>query len=171
MAATGLIDKEIAVKLGVTLATVRTYWERIRKKLDATNRAHAIALGMPHNKIERAGDEVFEFLVHSIEHEAISMCDENGRFLTWNKGVLAVTGYTAEEWIGQHHRLIFLPEEESEADQEFRDADKAGASVNDRWHLHKDGHRFWGTNIVIPLTGAGAAGYAKIVRPKPSPKE
>ncbi len=43
-ASKGLTDKEIAVKLGVSLTTVRTYWERLRQKTGATNRASAVAI-------------------------------------------------------------------------------------------------------------------------------
>jgi DNA-binding CsgD family transcriptional regulator len=47
LAAHGLVDKEIAARLQVSVATVRTYWERIRKKLGASNRAEAVALAHP----------------------------------------------------------------------------------------------------------------------------
>jgi PAS domain S-box-containing protein len=43
LAATGLTDKEIAVKAGVSLCTIRTYWERVRQKMKVPNRAAAIA--------------------------------------------------------------------------------------------------------------------------------
>lgn len=42
LAAQGLTDKEIARKSGVSITTVRTYWMRIRRKVQATNRAQAI---------------------------------------------------------------------------------------------------------------------------------
>jgi DNA-binding CsgD family transcriptional regulator len=42
-ASTGLTDKEIAVRLGVSLTTVRTYWDRIFQKTHAVNRASAVA--------------------------------------------------------------------------------------------------------------------------------
>lgn len=42
-AATGLTDKETANKLGVTVGTIRTYWERIREKLQTFNRTHSVA--------------------------------------------------------------------------------------------------------------------------------
>jgi DNA-binding CsgD family transcriptional regulator len=42
-AAQGMIDKEIAREMHVSLNTIRTYWTRIRKKLNAVNRAEVIA--------------------------------------------------------------------------------------------------------------------------------
>lgn len=43
-AAEGLSDKEIAKERGLRLSSVRTYWDRMRDKLKASNRAHAVAL-------------------------------------------------------------------------------------------------------------------------------
>jgi DNA-binding NarL/FixJ family response regulator len=46
LAATGMCDKEIASHLGVTLATVRTYWERLRVKTGSRSRTHAVCLAL-----------------------------------------------------------------------------------------------------------------------------
>ena len=43
-ASKGLTDKEIAVRLGVSLTTIRTYWERVFMKTGAVNRASAVAM-------------------------------------------------------------------------------------------------------------------------------
>lgn len=43
LATKGLTDKEIAVRVGLSLTTIRTYWERIRPKIGASNRASAVA--------------------------------------------------------------------------------------------------------------------------------
>lgn len=45
-AAQGLSDKQIAGELGVRISTVRTYWARIRRKLHAINRTHAVCLAL-----------------------------------------------------------------------------------------------------------------------------
>ncbi len=44
LAANGKVDKEAATELGVTLGTIRTYWERINQKLGTMNRTHAVAI-------------------------------------------------------------------------------------------------------------------------------
>lgn len=166
LAGQGFTDKEIAAKLLIQLSTVRTYWERVRTKLNAVNRTHAVLLNMPHNLVDRAGEEVGEFAAKGVD-DAISICDCDGIFMTWNAGVKELFGYELEEWVGKHNSLIFMPEEKDQAKQELEDADRAGVSVNDRWHLRKDGSRFWGTNIVIAFQPRNLlAAYAKIVRPK-----
>jgi DNA-binding CsgD family transcriptional regulator len=44
LAVKGMTDKEISVELGLSPATVRTNWVRLRRKLGVVNRAHAIAM-------------------------------------------------------------------------------------------------------------------------------
>lgn len=61
LAARGATDKEICARLGLTLPTVRTYWERIRTKLGVSNRAHAVAR-ITAERPARAQTEVDAFL-------------------------------------------------------------------------------------------------------------
>jgi len=44
LAADGFADKEIAVRCGITIATVGTYWSRIRSKTNALSRTHAVCI-------------------------------------------------------------------------------------------------------------------------------
>ena len=39
----GLTDREIAISLNISAGSVRTYWERMRTKYRAKNRAHLLA--------------------------------------------------------------------------------------------------------------------------------
>lgn len=169
-AAQGCLDKEIAAHLGVTLATVRTYWDRIRHKLSAANRAHAVSIDLQHRSADRVENEMAAFVLRRIEDAAIFACGDAGQLLTWNQGVEELFGYSESEWVGQNSDIFFINEEKAEAKIEFDDAFRDGASVNDRWHVRKDGSLFWGTNTVIrfdpPL---GEAVYSKIVRTKPVP--
>jgi PAS domain S-box-containing protein len=168
LAAEGLIDKEIADRLKVRVTSVRTYWLRLRRKLGAANKAHAIILGMPRNRLDRLDDEVSAFILRSLEDSAIFACDHDGKLLTWNKGVERIFGYTEEEWVGKHASIFFKPEEKGDAAVELGDAELAGASVNYRWHVRKAGTRFWGANTVLHFDPPQAqAAFAKIVRPDP----
>ena len=46
LAADGLVDKEIAGELGVTTATVRSYWSRLRKKTSGANKVQIVVLAL-----------------------------------------------------------------------------------------------------------------------------
>ena len=52
LAAKGLTDKEIAGHISIGVPTIKTYWQRIRQKLGAANRAQCVAryltLDKPH---------------------------------------------------------------------------------------------------------------------------
>ncbi len=52
LAGNGLSDKQIAQRLDINLCTVRTYWERVRTKLPAANRTHAVSLALAMGWIE-----------------------------------------------------------------------------------------------------------------------
>ncbi|HWA83067.1 MAG TPA: LuxR C-terminal-related transcriptional regulator [Fimbriimonadaceae bacterium] len=43
-AAKGMTDKEIAKLRGISVTSVRTYWDRLREKLHANGRTHVVAI-------------------------------------------------------------------------------------------------------------------------------
>src|SRR5579862_199290 len=52
LASKGLADKQIAIELGVSIATIHTYWSRLRKKFDGGNRAELVTLALHRNATE-----------------------------------------------------------------------------------------------------------------------
>src|SRR5262249_24789452 len=84
-------------------------------------------------------------------------------------------GYTENEFVGQPISLIFTAEDRSRAehDQELNTAKETGRSEDERWHVRKDGSRFWGFGIVVPLHAPDGAflGFVKIVRDRTDMKE
>ena len=178
LASEGMIDKEIAVEMKVKVASVRTYWERIRIKTKTQNRAHAVATVAPlllteEHKEARINAELLGFVVRTIEDAAIFLCDSRGIHTTWNTGVERLLGYKEEEWVGAHGSIFFTPEDRAnlEPEQELLEASEAGRSYHERWHVRKDGSRFWGSNNVVPFRPTFAVdGYAKIVRELEPPK-
>lgn len=55
LAADGLADKAIGLRLGIAHGTVRTYWIRLRRKMEVSTRGEAIAVNLKH-----ASDKVFQ---------------------------------------------------------------------------------------------------------------
>jgi DNA-binding CsgD family transcriptional regulator len=43
-AAKGLVDKQIADEMRVSVATIRTYWDRVRRKTNGLNKTHCVVL-------------------------------------------------------------------------------------------------------------------------------
>lgn len=87
---------------------------------------------------------------------------------TWNAGAERIIGFSAEEAIGQEANIIFTPEDKArnEVVQEMQIARAKGRAEDYRWHLRKDGSRFWADGVLtIIRDGHGQhAGYLKIFR-------
>ena len=86
---------------------------------------------------------------------------------SWNPGAQAITGFTVDDMIGQPVDQLFSPEDQANGvpAHECRVAHETGRFDNERWHLKKDGSRFWGSGLVMPLRGDGSEpGCLKILR-------
>jgi PAS domain S-box-containing protein len=86
LAARGHTDKEIAQRMGVSEKTIDTYWSRIRNKLDARNRTHAVAIA-------------FRRALHD-QHDPLFGCDEmlkNSEEGVWIMDLHAETVYVNEK--------------------------------------------------------------------------
>ena len=67
----GATDKEIADELGLSVPTLRTYWGRVRQKLGAVNRTHAIVLAsVPQTP---ASSDMRERMVETIARDRLSI--------------------------------------------------------------------------------------------------
>ncbi len=112
--------------------------------------------------------ERVHLLETNVTDYAIFMADTDERIASWNSGAERILGYAEAEAIGQPAAMIFTPEDRlSSAEQEeFRLARETGRSNDERWHLRKDGTRFWALGILTALYDAQGQlrGYAKILR-------
>ncbi len=103
----------------------------------------------------------------AIDYAIITM-DNDGIVVSWNPGAERILGYRAEEIIGLSGSVLFTAEDRRQLvpQQELATALKAGRGADDRWHVRKDGSRFWGEGVVTPIyLGHGEhIGYLKIMR-------
>lgn len=113
----------------------------------------------------RGTEARYRQIVEGAEAFAIVTLDENGVVTGWNSGAERVLGYTSEEAIGQPSAVFFTPEDRAAGApaDELRQASETGRAVDERWHLRKDGSRFWGSGLTMPLAVDGG-GYVKIFR-------
>ena len=112
--------------------------------------------------------ELYRFLVESTTEYAIFAIALDGTIAMWNVGAEHAFGYESAEILGRPYDTIFSPEDVADGApaRELSLARTEGRADCDRWHVRKDGTRFWGTNTVQPLLNASGAiaGYTKIVR-------
>ncbi|CAN5609662.1 hypothetical protein BH23PAT1_BH23PAT1_0200 [soil metagenome] len=116
----------------------------------------------------RLHDPFLKHLLDSLEDYAVFTTDLSGKVNSWNKGAEAVLGYTEQEIIGQNLSIIFTDEDIKNRlhEKELKAAVKAGRAQDERWHVKKDGTRFWGSGLVFPLldTTKNLIGFTKILR-------
>lgn len=116
----------------------------------------------------QASEERFRSLVEDVKDYAIFMLEPDGRVASWNIGAERILGYSASGIIGQHYACFFPSDEVAQGipDQELQEAVADGRSQQERWHLRKDGTRFWATEIVTALRDSTGRlrGFSKVMR-------
>jgi PAS domain S-box-containing protein len=116
----------------------------------------------------REGEARNRQILDSATDYAIIATSPEGRVTRWNAGAARILGWTEEEMLGQTAERIFTPEDRAEGrpQKEMREARESGRATNERWHLMKDGRRFWGSGAMMPLEDAHGEldGYVKVMR-------
>ena len=120
-------------------------------------------------------EELLRLIAENVEDYAIFAIDLDGRAASWNPGVEKLFGYAEAEFVGRDACMIFTPEDiaAGACDREMRAAGEKGRADDVRWHLRKDGSRFWANGLLIALRDAAGIlrGYSKIVRDDTARKE
>jgi PAS domain S-box-containing protein len=106
----------------------------------------------------RERDERLRLILDSAVDYAIFTTDLGRRVTSWNRGAARLLGWDEAEIVRQSADIIFTPEDR-EAGAPEREATRAlanGHARNERWHQRKDGSRFWGSGMVMPLRDPAA---------------
>jgi PAS domain S-box-containing protein len=115
----------------------------------------------------RGGEERLRLVVESVPDYAIITVDPQGRIQSWNTGAANIFGYEEREVLGQHMEVLFSAEDRAAgaARQEMEEAARTGRAADERWHVRKDGQRFYVSGVMGPIMAAGRlVGYTKIAR-------
>ncbi len=112
------------------------------------------------------GELQMQAVAESATDFAIITLDPQGRVTHWSRGAEQLFGYREAEMTGQLLDAIFVPEDRAAGAPaaEVRCAREAGRSLDERWHLHKDGTRLYCSGTMRPLSEGGMHGYVKIAR-------
>jgi len=113
-------------------------------------------------------DELYRLIAETSVDYGIFLLGLDGVIGSWNPGAQRIFGFTDEEVIGRHGSMLFTPEDtfRGEPDREVRFASETGRAQDSRWHLRKDGSRFWADGVMLGLRDRSGTlrGLAKIVR-------
>ncbi|MEO6185318.1 MAG: ATP-binding protein, partial [Steroidobacteraceae bacterium] len=112
------------------------------------------------------GEQRFRLLVDGVRDYAIAMLDRDGNVTTWNAGACRMTGYEADEIVGQSAAKFFAAQEPGGGMAEYLPrARTQGRAEWEGWHLRRDGTQFWGDTILTALhEGTELVGFAMIAR-------
>jgi len=118
------------------------------------------------------GEELLRLVVESATDIAIIATDIKGAITVWNSGAEHLFGYREHEIAGHGIEVVFTPEDRAMGvvEMEKRRALTVGRAEDERWHLRRDGSRFWGSGLMMPLA-IPDAGFVKIVRDRTGQKE
>ena len=116
----------------------------------------------------QASEERFRTVVESVRDYAIFQLDGAGKIVTWNRGAERVLGWKEQEAIGQNSRMIFTPEdrERGEFERELETARTEGRAIDERWHLRKDGSRFFASGVLsrAPEGNSEVSTFTKVMQ-------
>jgi len=104
-----------------------------------------------------------ESMLECATNYAIISLDPLGLITGWSSGAEAILGWGEAEVLGKHTDLFFTPEDRA-ADipsEEMASARQTGRASGERWHIRKDGSRFWAEGCLMPLVKG--AGYLRIL--------
>lgn len=108
-----------------------------------------------------------QVLDSAVDYAIISK-DLEGNVTGWNRGAENVLGWSEAEMLGQPAAIIFDPVDRNVGlpDLEMATARDKGRAADERWHVTKDGSRFFALGEMMPLRNDAGdhVGYVKILR-------
>jgi PAS domain S-box-containing protein len=98
-------------------------------------------------------DERFDLLVADVREYAVFVVSPDGIVMCWNPGAERLFGYRSGEAVGQHFSYFFSEEDirNGQPEYELKMSLAEGHADSVRWHVRKDGTRFWCKSTITPL--------------------
>ncbi|MDB5337147.1 MAG: luxQ 1 [Planctomycetaceae bacterium] len=128
---------------------------------DVTERKHAA-------EAIRQRDERIQLFLDNATDYAVIICDSNDRVVEWLGGAERITGWPANEVQGKPVDLIFTSEDRAAGvpGVETARAAEVGRAENTRWHVRRDGSRFFAEGVAVALRGTSGElrGFGKVFR-------
>jgi len=112
--------------------------------------------------------EFYRQIIDSIQDYSIITVDKDLIINSWSAGAEKLFGYSTNEVIGESFDIIFTEKDKKNEipQKEINISLKEGRAVNNRWHLKKDGSKFFVNGLVFPFERENGTiiGFVKILR-------
>jgi PAS domain S-box-containing protein len=116
----------------------------------------------------RERDERLQLFLGNATDYGVVITDSEGRVLEWLGGAERITGWRAEEVLGQPTSVHFTAEDRAAGvpQAELARAAETGRVEDKRWHVRKDGTRFFGDGVTVSMRGPAGElrGFGKVFR-------
>jgi two-component system CheB/CheR fusion protein len=169
-----VLEKLVIVEREIDLADDRVFLVRLSPYRTDEDRIQGVVitfLNITERKRSeddlRKAHERLQVTMESATDYAIITMDAEGVIEGWSKGAERIFGYTASEAVGQTTHMIFTPEDivTKEPEKELGTAVEQGFAKDERWHIRKDGSRFFMSGVVRPIRNGGFhTGFVKVAR-------
>jgi len=112
--------------------------------------------------------EFFSQVIDSMPDYSIFTVDNDLKINSWSSGSTQLFQYGVKEIMGKDFDIIFTEDDKTKGipKTEIAKALKDGKAADNRWHIRKDGSKFYAYGQVYPVTGEDGEvkGYVKILR-------
>lgn len=119
-------------------------------------------------EIYRRTEDIYRKAIEEIRDYAIFLTDADGIVTTWNVGAQHILGYTEEEIVGKDGSKLFTLEDRGRLvpEKELSTAASTGRAEDERWHVRRDGSRFWASGVVTSVRdhNGNLVGFVKVMR-------
>jgi PAS domain S-box-containing protein len=123
----------------------------------------------------RESEEWLRLLVGTVKDFALFSTDPRGIVTEWNPGAENTFGYSADEMVGNSAAILFTPEDRASGvhQREMEIAASLGSASDERWHLRKNGDRFFASGVARPIRDETGRlyGFLKVARDITESKE
>ncbi len=114
----------------------------------------------------RDAERDLRLMVESVKDFAIFTVNPQARVVSWNPGAEQLFGYAEHEILGVDLAILFTPEDRAARipETEVAAAVAKGRATDERWHVRKDGSRFFASGALAPILDENnqLRGYTKI---------
>lgn len=114
-----------------------------------------------------ASEERFRIFVEGVHDYALFTLDPEGVITSWNFGCVRMKGYTVQEAVGQHYRMLYTEEGRARRDPEdhLLIAAREGRFRGEGMRRRKDGSNFVADALITPMYRDGLLiGFSKVVQ-------
>ena len=126
----------------------------------------------PPRRIDIRDNRLAAAIIEQAVEYAILTMEFDGTITSWSPGAERMTGYTEAEIVGSNFSLLFTSSDRSVGDDRIELATtlRDGRAEDSRWHVGKDGGRFWANGMTMLMRDPDLTCLLKVMRDETAAK-